>query len=64
MFEMRYVELVPGRIFTEPRKKMYKANKNLGQNDDPVLIVASDQRARMSLAKWIKICSLLPAAIL
>lgn len=41
------MELVPGRIFTveEPRKQFYKANKNLGQNDAPVLIMASDQRA-------------------
>lgn len=43
----RFVELMPGRIFTveEHRKLFYEANKNLGQNDAPVLIMASDQRA-------------------
>lgn len=41
------MESVPGRIFAaeEPRKQLNKANKNLGQNDAPVIIMASDQSA-------------------
>lgn len=41
------MELVPGRMFTieESSKQFYRANKNLGQNDAPVLIMACDQKA-------------------
>ncbi len=56
--KMRSVELVPGKMFSveKPRKQFSNANKNLGHNDAPVLIMASDQSAQMSLAKRITIC--------